>query len=228
MIEDWARAIAQCMDRRFLMVLIKGVGLTLLLLFGFTALMVWTVGLVVPDSFHIWFIGEITWIDNVASWAVVPVMIFASVFLMIPVAAAFSGLFLDEVADAVEGRHYQHLPAVSHIPFSESIGEVFRFLFLLLGANILAFLLAIVFAPVAPFIFWGVNGLLLGREYATMVARRRLGRKEVYAFRKRHRMEIWLSGVVMAVPLSIPIMNLVIPILGVAAFTHLFHRLRPT
>jgi CysZ protein len=29
----------------------------------------------------------------------------------------------------------------------------------------------------------------------------------------------------MAAPLSIPLINLVIPVLGVATFTHLFHRL---
>jgi uncharacterized protein involved in cysteine biosynthesis len=29
----------------------------------------------------------------------------------------------------------------------------------------------------------------------------------------------------MAVPLTIPLVNLVVPILGVATFTHLYHRL---
>ena len=31
----------------------------------------------------------------------------------------------------------------------------------------------------------------------------------------------------MAVPLSVPVLNLVVPILGVAVFTHQFHRLAP-
>ena len=29
----------------------------------------------------------------------------------------------------------------------------------------------------------------------------------------------------MAAPLSVPILNLVVPVLGVATFTHMFHRL---
>jgi hypothetical protein len=29
----------------------------------------------------------------------------------------------------------------------------------------------------------------------------------------------------MAAPLSIPVLNLLVPVLGVATFTHLFHRL---
>lgn len=225
MIGDYLKAIAQLPDRRFIKVLVYGIGLTILLLFGFTAAMVWTVGLIVPDTFTLWYIGEITWIDNIASWAVVPVMLFASIFLMVPVAAAFSSIFLDDVADAVEAKHYPGLPAVAHVPFRETIAETFRFLMLLLFANIAALILAIFLAPVAPLIFWGVNGLLLGREYATMVARRRMSRQEVYAFRKRNSTAIWLAGIAMAIPLSIPVMNLIIPIIGVAAFTHLFHRL---
>ena len=58
-----------------------------------------------------------------------------------------------------------------------------------------------------------------------MVARRRMGPKEVRSFRKRHSTKFWIAGVLMAIPLTIPIMNLIMPIIGVAAFTHLFHRL---
>lgn len=226
MIGDYLRALGQCLDPRFIKVLVYGVGLTILLLFGFTAAMVWTVGLVVPDTFTLWYIGEITWIDNVASLAVVPVMMLASVFLMVPVAAAFSSIFLDDVADAVEAKHYPNQPPVARIPFRETIGETVKFLLLLLVANLIALVLALFFAPFAPLIFWSVNGLLLGREYATMVARRRMSRQEVYAFRKRNSTAIWLSGTAMAIPLTIPVMNLFIPIIGVAAFTHLFHRLK--
>ena len=32
----------------------------------------------------------------------------------------------------------------------------------------------------------------------------------------------------MAIPLTIPVVNLVVPILGAATFTHLFHRLAGT
>ena len=31
----------------------------------------------------------------------------------------------------------------------------------------------------------------------------------------------------MAVPLSVPLLNLVVPVIGVAVFTHQFHRLAP-
>jgi CysZ protein len=34
-----------------------------------------------------------------------------------------------------------------------------------------------------------------------------------------------MAGILMALPLTIPLMNLFIPILGAATFTHLYHRL---
>lgn len=222
---DFLKALGQIGDGRFLKVLLTGVGLTLALLFAFTVAFAWTVGLVVPDSFSLPWIGEITWIDNVLSWAVVPVMMVASIFLMVPVASAFTGLFLDRVVDAVEAEHYPGLAPVASLPLGEVLGETFKFLGLLLAVNLVALVLCIIFAPLAPLIFWGVNGLLLGREYATQVAQRRLGIEGARAFRKKNSMQIWIAGTLMAVPLTIPFVNLLIPILGVASFTHLYHRL---
>ena len=43
--------------------------------------------------------------------------------------------------------------------------------------------------------------------------------------RKKHTLEIWLAGILMAIPLSIPVVNLLVPLLGVAVFTHQFHRI---
>ena len=45
--------------------------------------------------------------------------------------------------------------------------------------------------------------------------------------RRRHAGTIWMAGVLMAVPLSVPLLNLLIPILGAATFTHLYHALVP-
>ena len=100
-----------------------------------------------------------------------------------------------------------------------------NFLGVLVGANVLAILLYIFFAPAAIFIFWGLNGFLLGREYYTMAAIRRVGRKRAKELRRENFGVIWLAGILMAMPLSIPLINLLIPILGAATFTHLFHLL---
>jgi uncharacterized protein involved in cysteine biosynthesis len=66
---------------------------------------------------------------------------------------------------------------------------------------------------------------LLGREYFMLAAMRRIGRDKAKVLRKQHIGTIWMAGTLMAMPLSIPFVNLFIPILGAATFTHLFHRL---
>ncbi len=223
MISDALKAIGQIGDPPFLRVLGLGVGLTIALLFAFTVAFAWTVGLIVPDAFTIPWLGEITWIDNALSFAVVPLMMVLSVFLMVPVASAFTGLFLDQVVDAVEAKHYPSAPAVSPLSLSENLTESLRFLGVLIVANLVALILYI--TPLAPFVFWGLNGFLLGREYATLVAQRRLGNAGARDFRGANRWQIWGLGILMAVPLTVPIVNLLVPVIGVAAFTHLYHRL---
>ena len=220
---DFLKALGQIGDGRFLGVLFTGIGLTIALLFGFTVVFAWSVGVILPDSFSLPLIGEIRWINNVLSWAVVPAMMVASVFLMVPVASAFTGLFLDRVVDAVEAEHYPSLPPVQPVPFADSLLESVKFLGVILLANLVA--LIFYFTPIGPFVFIAVNGFLLGREYATLVAQRRVGHQGARAFRKGNWIEIWLAGILMAAPLTIPIVNLTIPILGVATFAHLYHRL---
>jgi len=100
-----------------------------------------------------------------------------------------------------------------------------KFLAVLIGVNLLALVLYFAIPPLAPFLFWGVNGVLLGREYAQVVALRRSDAAGAAAFRQRHRGTIFVAGVLMAVPLTIPVINLLVPILGAATFTHLYHRL---
>ena len=225
MIGDALRAIGQMGDARFRRVLLLGVGLSLALLAGFCALTIWGAAWLVGPSVTLPWIGEVTWIDNAAGWAAVPFTLIASIFLMVPVASAFTGLFLDRIAQAVEDRHYPGLPPAREVGWGESLRQSAGFLGLMLGVNLLALLAYVFFAPAAPFIFWGVNGFLLGREYAQTVAVRRMTPVEAAEFLARHRASIWAAGVLMAVPLTVPVLNLLVPVLGAATFTHLFHRL---
>lgn len=78
----------------------------------------------------------------------------------------------------------------------------------------------------APFIFWAANGYLLGREYFQVAAMRRMSRSDATRLFQRHRGAICFSGILIAIPLSIPLVGLFIPVLGAATFTHQFERLR--
>jgi uncharacterized protein involved in cysteine biosynthesis len=179
----------------------------------------------VPGTIDLIFVGPITGIDALLGWGSLFLMLGLSVFLMVPVASAFSGLFIEDIADAVEDRHYPGLPPVTPVRLGDSLVASLNFLGLVIAANVLALVLYIFAGPFIPVVFWAVNGWLLGREYFTLVATRRLGREGAKALRAQNSGRIWLAGILMAAPLSVPLVNLVIPVLGVATFTHLFHRM---
>ncbi|ANB35578.1 hypothetical protein A6024_16680 [Rhodovulum sulfidophilum] len=219
------KTLGQIGDRAFRRVLLLGIGLSVLLLAAIYAVIFFLIGWLVPDTLTLPWIGEIHWVDNILSGASFLLMIVMSVFLMVPVASAFTGIFLDDVAEAVEARHYPDLPPATPIPLLDQIRDSIGFLGVVLGVNLVALVLYFFVGPVAPFLFWAVNGFLLGREYFQMAAMRRLGRQGARDLRRRHGATIFLAGLLMAVPLSLPLVNLVIPILGAAVFTHLVNRL---
>lgn len=218
-------ALSQLADPRFRRVFLLGIGLTLLLLIAVTAGFVWLLDAITPEQLWLPVLGEVRWLDDLISWGAAFLLFFLSTFLMIPVASAITSMFLDEVADAVEAKHYLDLPRTGSVPFWEAFRDTVNFFGLLVAVNALAIVLYIMFPPAAPLIFWTVNGFLLGREYFTMVAIRWVGRQAAGDLRRRYRATIWAAGTLMAIPLSVPILNLVIPILGAATFTHLFHGL---
>ncbi|MEF3046281.1 EI24 domain-containing protein [Pseudotabrizicola sp. L79] len=223
---DFLKAVGQLTDRRFRRVMGIGVALSLALLVGVYALFLMFIQWATPEAVQIPFVGPVEGLQTLLSWASALFMIGLSVFLMMPVASAFTGLFLDEVAQAVEDRHYPALPPAAHVPFMDNLIESVNFFAVLVAVNIGALLLYGFAGPFIPVVFWAVNGFLLGREYFTMVATRCIGRAGAKVLRRRYRGQIWLAGTLMAAPLSVPLVNLLIPVLGAATFTHLFHRLQ--
>lgn len=223
--QDFLRALAQLSDPRFRRVMLWGVGLTLALLVLVYALFLVAIQAFTPETIDIPFVGPVGGLGTLLSWGSGLFMIGLSVFLMMPVASAFTSLFLDDVAQAVEERHYPGLPPAQKQSFGDAAKDTLNFFGLLLTVNVLALVLYAFAGPFIPLVFWSVNGLLLGREYFTLVAARRLGRPDAKALRKRHWGQVWLAGGLMAAPLSVPFVNLLIPVLGAATFTHLFHRL---
>jgi len=218
-------ALGQMGDPRFRRVLVLGIILTIALLVSITTAFVWLINSIAGGSAFIDILGEVRWLKDLVSWGSFFLISFLSIFLMVPVASAITSMFLDEVAQAVEDKHYPDLPKVKPVPFGDALRDTVNFLGVLIGANILALILYAIFSFAAPFIFWALNGFLLGREYFTLAAMRRVGRDQAKVLRKQHIGTIWLAGILMAMPLSIPLLNLFIPILGAATFTHLYHRI---
>lgn len=222
------RALGQMNDPRFRRVLFLGIALTLTLLIGATAGFVWVINWLTGEHAFLPIIGEVRWLNDFLSWGSLFLMLFLSMFLMIPVASAITSMFLDEVAAAVEDKHYPHLPPTDPVPFSDALRDTLSFLGILIVANIAALFLYMLVPFGSVFIFWGMNGFLLGREYFILAAMRRIGRAKAKSMLKHYSGTVWIAGCLMAIPLSIPLINLLIPILGAATFTNLFHQLAGT
>jgi len=225
LIADFGRALAQLRDPRFLHVLLKALLITVAgLAVVFWAVML-GVGWLLPESVTLPWIGPVGFLDDLVSWAAVGLMLGLSVVRRVPTAAAVVGFFLEDVADAVEARHYPDLPPAEAFAISVQVKDALRFCALVVAVNAAALVVYFLMPPLAPFAFWLVNGFLLGREYFQLVAMRRLGPEGAARLRRANAGRIWLAGTAMAVPLSVPVLNLIVPILGVAVFTHQVHRL---
>lgn len=163
------------------------------------------------------------------SLAWVTSILIASFLLFPAVVSVAMGIFLDEIADAVEQCHYPDLPPARDQSIAEIVREALVFAAVTIGINLLVmplYLILIFVPPLNLFLFYGLNGYLLGREYFEMVAVRRLEPKPARSLRRRHRGKVFLAGVIIAFVLTIPIVNLVAPIAATAFLVHIFEDLR--
>ena len=145
-----------------------------------------------------------------------------------PVMVAIMGIFLDEVCEAVEARHYPHLGEPRFIPTLENIGSALKFLGIVLLINILAlpfYLATWWFAGLGFVLYYLINGYLFGREYFELVSHRRLNPKVARSLRKSNRGTVMLFGFAAAFGMTVPILNLFVPIIAAAAMVHVFMKI---
>jgi CysZ protein len=135
------------------------------------------------------------------------------------------GFFLERVVAAVERRHYKELPPARRIGFGEAIASALRILVLAVIVNLV--LLPVYFLPpINLFLYYGLNGYVVGREYFELVALRRLDGAAARAMWRWHRGRLVLAGVVIAFLLSVPLFNLVAPVVAAAFMLHVFEGVR--
>ncbi|MDA9154632.1 EI24 domain-containing protein [Planktomarina temperata] len=225
-LSDFLKSIAQFDDPKFRRVLWRGLGLTIVLLIAACLLVNFGINQLLSSAWAANLIGDQSWLGALINIGGVLFTIALSIWLMVPVTSAIIALFLDEVAQAVEARHYPHLPKQTATKLQDQILVGIRFLGILLLANVGALILSMIVPLLAPFVFWATNGYLMGREYFQMAAMRRMPRAQAQELYQRHQGSIWTAGILMAIPMSIPLVGLFIPILGAATFTHQFERLR--
>ncbi|ENN95383.1 sulfate transporter family protein [Bartonella vinsonii] len=141
-------------------------------------------------------------------------------FLIAPITAMIGSFFIDSAAEIIEKEDYPNDPIGQALPFGRSLILSLKFVLLSLLGNGIAFLLF--FVPGINLIaFYVINGYLLGREYFVFAAYRFRTEYEAYAFLRVHYLTVFGAGLLIALFVSIPILNLAAPLFAAAFMTHL-------
>lgn len=208
-------AAGQIFGRDFRSVLWKSLALTIALL-----IVVWIVVEALVSSLLTPVLGPWPWIATGILWALGAGMFIGAGFLIGPVAALFAGIFLDDIAERVERRHYPSDPPGTPMPLLPGLWLTARFTIVVIAANLLA--LALILLPgVNIAIFFLTNAYLLGREYFQFASLRFRSETEAGELRRRHGLEIFLAGLVIAGFMAVPVLNLATPLFATALMVHL-------
>ena len=220
MINLFLISVSQLPDPAFRRVIIKSILLSVLV-FIFLAIIVWFV-LSETNFFTFWvfeafadMFGGITAI--VISWLLFPTL-----------ASFFITVFLEDIVEAVESRYYRNTLLEKINNPSATLIISLRFTAIALFLNILAipfYFFTIWFPPLGIFVFYCLNSYLLGREYFELVALRHIKLKDISSIRRSNSWQLFLFGSVTTFLFTIPIINFLAPILGVAGMTHFFRKL---
>jgi CysZ protein len=222
MISAFFKALGDLGDPRMRSILWQTIGLSLI-----TAMLLWSGLSWLLSSTEL--IGDVPfvggWIETAVDW-LGSIAVFALVVLLMP---AFLGLYasfyIEAICRAVESRHYTHLQPPRNQSIMEAIIVGVKFGILLILFNVLL-LVFIFFPPIYVVAGWAVNGHLLGREYLEMVGFRRMDPPHLREYRLRKRSPIFMSGLMLAVVASIPVVNLILPLFGTAMMLHVFEATR--
>lgn len=212
------RTIRQIPEPAFFRVLILGLLLTALALLAATV----AAGYVTPLVYE----SGWSWVDTLIQWAVQLAAVWLSFILFVPLSAVFVSLFLDSVVDAVEARYYPHRLAGPPFGIIKAGWLGLRLGAVVLVANVMVlplYLLTFWIPFAAVGIFYLINAYLLGWGFYDLIAPRHMESKEAAHHRGTIRTELLLSGLLVTLLFTVPILNLGAPILGAAFFVHIFH-----
>lgn len=155
------------------------------------------------------------------------VAILVFIFAFRAVAIPVLSLFGDAVVAAVEMEHYPQAAAKARpagLGLSAKLGLMSLIRFLLVNVAALPLYIVLIFTAIGPLIlFVALNAILLGRDLGEMVAVRHLDPAATKQWLRATRGRRALLGLAVTGAFMIPFANLIAPMLGAAAATHLFH-----
>lgn len=215
MIEAISTSISDLLTKPFRIVLLKSIGLTILLfilaLFGIPTL--------AANTGYNPFEGS----GLIFGWLAGITTFLAMGYLIVPITAIFAGLFLDDIADVVEEKHYPHRQKGIPLPMSQALWIATKFMLIVVVSNIIL-LPFVLFAGIGFILIYALNGYLLGREYFELAALRHNTVADVKFLRSQNQGMVYGAGLLIAVCATIPFLNLLVPILGTSLLVHIYHK----
>jgi CysZ protein len=207
-----ARAFSQLDDRIFLGVLVRSVA--------------WSAGcFILLHIAAIWAVRHLLDLHGWIGWAAEMLggigASLLALWLFLPLAAVIGTLYIDRIACAVERRYYPTLPPPRGASIAAQIWDAISVGLRVLLLSVLALILALILPGIGLILAWIIGGYAIGRGLFVAVAMRRMPRPAAEALYRRARPVILVQGCIMALSGSVPILNLLIPVVGTAAMVHL-------
>jgi len=160
-----------------------------------TFALLWVGAAILLDHAALFGWAPLNWLVNLLGALAVVIL---SWLLFPAVVTLVMGFFLDGVAAAVEASDYPGQPPARRAPPREMLTTTLRLMGLTILLNLLALPVYVLAPGINVFLFLGLNGYLLGREYFEVVALRRLDLTAARAARQRFGGRVFLGGVVIA------------------------------
>jgi uncharacterized protein involved in cysteine biosynthesis len=143
-----------------------------------------------------------------------------ALWLFVPVATAIGMMYFDRIAASVERRFYPWLPPPAGASVLEQAWDGVAVALKVLALNVLALILAFILPGIGLILGWLIAAYAIGRGLFVAVAMRRMPRRMAEALYRSSRGVVLAQGAILALAAYIPILNLLVPIVGVAAMVH--------
>ncbi len=209
------RAVAQLDDPVFLGVVLRSLGLSALAFVALLAGSAWGVEELVGQP------GWLGWAAGIAGGLGAALL---AVWLFVPAALLIATLFIDRVAASVERRFYPGLPAPDGAPLTVQAWDGMALGLQVLALQVVALALALLLPGIGLVLGWAVTGWAIGRGLFVAVAMRRMSREDALRAYARRRAPVLVQGGLLALAGAVPLLNLLVPVLGVASLTHVLNK----
>lgn len=160
--------------------------------------------------------GWLGYVSTAGEVAASVILIILAIALSPAASMLVGGLLFDIAAERVEKAI--GAPKARAVPLAEGISNGLKIALPALLLNLLA--IPLYFIPVVNVaVFILMNGILMGREYATLAASRHMSFRDAVAMRNRHGYSVFLVG------LACSVIPFFAPLVGAGAMVRLVHNL---